>query len=65
MPFTNIFDTEVVDNEAEEDRTPFVPPEARGGGALVVTMFRRVFSRSLLAIIPDWGRRLTPRLISK
>ena len=54
MPFAKIFDNKVVDDESEEDRTPFVPPEARGGGALVVTMFRRVFSRSLLAIIPNW-----------
>ena len=48
MLFTDIFNTKVVDNEAEEDRTPVVTPYARGGGTLLVTMFREAFPEEVL-----------------
>ena len=48
MPFTDKFDTKVVNDEAEEDRTPFVTPKARGGGTLVVTMFREAFFKGVV-----------------
>ena len=38
MVFAYIFNTKVVDDEAEEDRAPFVAPKTRSGGALVVTV---------------------------
>ena len=38
MSVANIFITEVVNDEAEEDRAPFVEPEDGSGGALVVAM---------------------------
>ena len=48
MPFADIFNTKVVDNEDEEDRTPVVTPYARGGGTLVVTMFREAFFKEVV-----------------
>ena len=53
MPFTDIFETKVVDSEDEEDKTPFVTSYARGGGTLLVSMFVEAFSRRLLARMPD------------
>ena len=38
MAVANIFNTKVVNNEAEEDRTPFVAPNTRSGGALLVSV---------------------------
>ena len=38
MVVTYIFNTKVVDDEAEEDKAPFVAPKTRSGGALVVSM---------------------------
>ena len=38
MVVADIFNTKVVNNEAEEDRTPFVAPNTRIGGALVVSV---------------------------
>ena len=37
----NIFNTKVVDGEVEEDRAPFVAPNARSGGALVLSCLSR------------------------
>ena len=38
MAVANIFNTKVVDDEAEEDRAPFVAPKSGSGGTLVVAM---------------------------
>ena len=38
MMVTYIFDTKVVDDEAEEDRAPVVAPQIRICGLLVVSM---------------------------
>ena len=38
MAVVNIFNPNVVDDEAEKDRLPFVAPEAGSGVALVVAM---------------------------
>ena len=38
MAVAYIFDTKVINNEAEEDRAPFVVPNTRSGGALVVSV---------------------------
>ena len=38
MAAAEIFNTKVVNNEAEEDRATFVAPKTRIGGALVVTV---------------------------
>ena len=38
MAVANIFNTEVINDEDEEDREPFLAPKARSGGALVVAM---------------------------
>ena len=38
MAVSNIFITEVVNDEDEEDTVPFLEPKARSGGALVVAM---------------------------
>ena len=38
MAFAEIFNTEVVNNEAEEYRAPFVAPKARIGGTFVLSM---------------------------
>ena len=38
MAVANIFNTEVINDEDEEDRAPFLAPKARSGGALVVAM---------------------------
>ena len=38
MVVADIFNTKVVDDEAEEDGAPFVASKARSGGALVVAM---------------------------
>ena len=43
MMFADIFDTKVVDDETEEDGTPFVTTYARSGGTLVVAMFGEAF----------------------
>ena len=36
---TYVFNTKFVDNEVEEDRAPFMDPDTRSGGALVVSVF--------------------------
>ena len=38
MAVSDIFNTKVVGDEAEEDRSPFVAPEDGSGVALVVAM---------------------------
>ena len=38
MAVADIFNTKVVDNEAEEDKAPFVAPNTGSGGALVVSV---------------------------
>ena len=39
MAVTYVFKTKVIDNEAEEYRAPFMDPDTRSGGALVVSVF--------------------------
>ena len=39
MAVADIFNTKVVNDEAEEDRAPFVAPKGGSSGALVVSMF--------------------------
>jgi hypothetical protein len=41
---TNILDGRVVDNECKHIRLPFVAPEPRGGGCLVVVEFDKAVS---------------------
>ena len=48
MTFADIFDTKVVDDEAEEDGTPFLTQYARGGGTLVVAIFGETFSKEVV-----------------
>ena len=38
MTVAYIFNTKVVDGEAEEDRAPFLAPNTRSGGALVLSV---------------------------
>ena len=38
MVVADIFNTKDVNDEAEEDRAPFVAPKTRSGGALVVSV---------------------------
>ena len=38
MAVANIFNTKVVDDEADEERAPFVASKSRSGGTLVVAM---------------------------
>ena len=38
MEVANIFNTKVVNDEAEEDREPFVSPKTWSSGALVVSV---------------------------
>ena len=38
MAVSDIFDTEVVEDEAEEGRSTFLAPKAGSGGALVLSM---------------------------
>ena len=38
MAVSKIFNTKVVDDEAEEDRAPFLAPKTGSGGAMVVSL---------------------------
>ena len=44
--FSNVFNVEVVNDDTEENGYPFVSPEARSGGALVVFGYVEAFLRS-------------------
>ena len=48
MTFTDIFNTKVVDDEAEEDGTPFVMPQALSGVTLLVAMFGEAFFKKVV-----------------
>ena len=49
MAVVNIFNPNVVDDEAEEDRAQFVAPKTGSGGALVVSMLVSEFFWELVS----------------
>ena len=56
MPFTDTFNTKVVNNKDEEDRKPVVTPKAQGGGTLVVTMFSEAFFKEIVGYNTRQGK---------
>ena len=48
MMITNIFDTEVIDDEDELNRAPLVTPDTRSGGSLIVVMFIEAFVEEIV-----------------
>ena len=43
MEFADIFDSEVVNYQAKDNRTPNMAPEARGGRTLILVVFLETF----------------------
>jgi hypothetical protein len=44
----NVLDGKVIDNECKHDGVPFVAPEPRGGGCLIVVKFGKVVSEEFV-----------------
>ena len=55
MEFADIFDSEVVNYQAKDNRTPNMAPEARGGRTLILVVFLETFLRRMLARTTNCG----------
>jgi hypothetical protein len=54
----NIFDSKVIDNEAELNGAPFVAPEARGGINFIVPLDKEVRSKEIVSQDAGLGKAI-------